>query len=67
MAKFQQPPVINIMEKAARKAGKKLVRDFGELEKLQVSSKSLGDFVTNADLAAEKSIKETLTYRHYTY
>tara|TARA_B100001123_G_scaffold450980_1_gene625701 strand:- start:3348 stop:4142 length:795 start_codon:yes stop_codon:yes gene_type:complete len=58
----QQPPIINIMEKAARKAGKNLVRDFGELEKLQVSSKSLGDFVTNSDINSEKIIRETLSY-----
>jgi len=56
------PPLINIFEKAARKAGKKLIRDFGELEKLQVSSKSLGNFVTNADIYTERTIKEILSY-----
>ena len=56
MSVSQQTPVINIMEKAARIASKKIIRDFGELEKLQVSSKSLGDFVTNTDIYAEKSI-----------
>ena len=56
------PPLINIFEKAARKAGKKLIRDFGELEKLQVSSKSLGNFVTNADIYTERTIKEVLSY-----
>ena len=45
-----QPPVINIFEKAAKKAGKILSRDFGEIENLQIQSNSLGDFVTNADL-----------------
>ena len=57
-----QPPVINIFEKAVRKAGKKLIRDFGEIENLQIQSKSLGDFVTNADLKSEKILLETLQY-----
>ena len=56
------PPTINIFEKAAKKAGKILIRDFGELENLQIESKSLGDFVTNADLKVEKSILDTLNY-----
>ena len=67
MSSLQQPPVINIMEKAARKASKKLIRDFGELEKLQVSSKSIGNFVTNADIYVEKSIRETLGYHFPEY
>lgn len=67
MSVSQQTPVINIMEKAARKASKKIIRDFGELEKLQVSSKSLGDFVTNTDIYAEKSIIETLSYHYPEY
>ena len=45
-----QPAIINIFEKAARKAGKILTRDFGEIENLQIESKSIGDFVTNATL-----------------
>ena len=49
-----QPPIINIFEKAVRKAGKILSRDFGEIENLQIQSKSLGDFVTNADLKIEE-------------
>lgn len=57
-----QPPVINIFEKAARKAGRALLRDFGEIENLQIQSKSLGDFVTNADLKIEKILLETLQY-----
>ena len=57
-----QPPVINIFEKAVRKAGKKLLRDFGEIENLQIQSKGLGDFVTNADLKSEKILLETLQY-----
>ncbi len=63
------PPTINIFEKAAKKAGKILTRDFGELENLQIESKSLGDFVTNADLKVEKSVLDTLKYYYpeYTY
>ena len=56
------PAVINIFEKAAKKAGKILIRDFGEIENLQIQSKSVGDFVTNADIKVEKSILETLKY-----
>ena len=57
-----QPSVINIFEKAVRKAGKRLLRDFGEIENLQIQSKSLGDFVTNADLKTEQILLETLQY-----
>ena len=57
-----QPPTINIFEKAVRKAGKLLLRDFGEIENLQIKSKSLGDFVTSADLKTEKNLLETLQY-----
>ena len=56
------PATINIFEKAARKAGKILVRDFGEIENLQIQSKSVGDFVTSADLKVEQSLLETLQY-----
>ncbi len=64
-----QPAVINIFEKAAKKAGKILIRDFGEVENLQIESKSIGDFVTNADTKVEKSLLETLKYYYpnYTY
>ena len=54
---------LNIMIKAAEKASKILIRDFGELEKLQVSSKGPSDFVTNSDKKAEKIIIEELTKR----
>ena len=57
-----QPPIINIFEKAVRKAGKGLIRDFKEIENLQIQSKSLGDFVTNADLKSEQVLLETLQY-----
>ena len=52
---------LNIMIKAAEKASKILIRDFGELEKLQVSSKGPTDFVTNSDKKVEKIIIEELT------
>ena len=51
---------LNIMIKASEKASKILIRDFGEIEKLQVSKKGPNDFVTNADLKAEKIIIEEL-------
>ena len=52
---------LNIMIKASEKASKALIRDFGEVEKLQVSVKGPSDFVTNADTKAEKIIIEELT------
>ena len=51
---------LNIMIKACEKASKILIRDFGEIEKLQVSKKGPADFVTNSDLKAEKIIIEEL-------
>jgi myo-inositol-1(or 4)-monophosphatase len=51
---------LNIMMKAARKAGRSLVKDFREVENLQVSSKGAGDFVSRADIAAEKIIRDEL-------
>ena len=51
---------LNIMIKAAEKASKILIRDFGELEKLQVSAKGPSDFVTNSDKKVEKIIIEEL-------
>ncbi|MFQ5566920.1 MAG: inositol monophosphatase family protein [Paracoccaceae bacterium] len=48
------------MIKAARKAGRKLVRDFGEVENLQVSLKGPGDFVSAADRRAEQIIRDEL-------
>ena len=45
---------INVMVKACRKASKPLIRDFGEVEKLQVSLKGPGDFVTNSDKKVER-------------
>ena len=51
---------LNVMIKASEKASKILIRDFGELENLQVSKKGPKDFVTNADIKAEKIIIEEL-------
>ena len=51
---------LNIMIKASEKASKILIRDFGEIEKLQVSKKGPADFVTNSDLKVEKIIIEEL-------
>ena len=53
-------PNLNIMIKACEKASKVLIRDFGEIEKLQVSKKGPKDFVTNSDLKTEKIIIEEL-------
>ena len=53
-------PHLNIMIKASEKASKVLIRDFGEVEKLQVSKKGPSDFVTNADLKTEKIIIDEL-------
>jgi len=53
-------PNLNIMIKASEKASKILIRDFGEVEKLQVSKKGPADFVTNSDLKTEKIIIEEL-------
>jgi myo-inositol-1(or 4)-monophosphatase len=51
---------LNIMIKASEKASKILIRDFGEIEKLQVSKKGPNDFVTNSDLRVEKIIIDEL-------
>ena len=51
---------INVLVKAARKAAKTLIRDFGEIEKLQVSVKGPGDFVTMSDKKVEKILIDEL-------
>ena len=51
---------LNVMIKAARRAGRSLVKDFREVENLQVSTKGAGDFVSRADIAAEAIIREDL-------
>ena len=58
---------LNIMIKASEKASKALIRDFGEVEKLQVSVKGPLDFVSNADTKAEKIIIEELSKARKNY
>jgi myo-inositol-1(or 4)-monophosphatase len=58
---------LNLMIKAARKAGRSLVKDFREVENLQVSTKGPGDFVSKADREAERIIKEDLLGGRPTY
>src|SRR3954447_23038060 len=53
-------PVINVMVNAALKAARGLNRDFGEVEQLQVSVKGPSDFVSSADLRAERTLKTEL-------
>ena len=53
-------PKLNIMYRACMKASKSLIRDFGEVENLQVSSKGPGDFVSSADRRTEKIIIDEL-------
>jgi len=57
-------PKMNVMHKACMKASKSLIRDFGELEKLQVSTKGPGDFVSAADKKTEKILIEELLKAH---
>ncbi|MCE0506980.1 MULTISPECIES: inositol monophosphatase family protein [unclassified Roseivivax] len=58
---------INIMIKAARKAGRSLVKDFREIENLQASARGASDFVNRADVAAGKILKAELTEARPTY
>lgn len=55
-----RPALINVMAKAVEKAGKGLRRDFGEVEHLQISRKGPADFVSTADLKAQKILREEL-------
>jgi myo-inositol-1(or 4)-monophosphatase len=54
-------PALNVMVAAARKAGRPLIRDFGELENLQISMKGPADFVTTADKRTERILIEELS------
>ncbi|MCE9522679.1 MAG: inositol monophosphatase [Alphaproteobacteria bacterium] len=60
-------PLMNVMVAAARKAARSLIRDFGEVENLQVSRKGPADFVTQADTKAERILRDELlkTRPHY--
>jgi myo-inositol-1(or 4)-monophosphatase len=57
----QTSALLNVMIAAARKAGRALARDFGEVENLQVSRKGPSDFVSSADIKAEKTLFEELS------
>jgi len=58
---------LNVMIKAARKAGRSLSKDFREVENLLVSRKGASDFVTRADTAAEQIIRDELMAARPTY
>ena len=60
-------PQFNLMHKACMKASKILIRDFGEIEKLQVSEKSPGDFVTASDKRVEKVLMKELEKSEYSF
>ena len=60
-------PQFNLMYKACMKASKTLIRDFGEIEKLQVSEKGPGDFVTASDKRVEKIIINELNVENSKY
>ncbi|MHA1569220.1 MAG: inositol monophosphatase family protein [Alphaproteobacteria bacterium] len=53
--------IINVMAAAAHKAARRLIRDFGEVEHLQVSRKGPADFVSQADRRAERVLREELS------
>ena len=58
---------LNVMMKTARKTGRALLKDFTEVENLQVSTKGPGDFVSRADKQAEATIREDLLYARPSY
>ena len=60
-------PQINLITKACLKASRSLIRDFGEIENLQVSAKGPGDFVTSADNRTEKILVDELQKAHPDY
>ena len=57
---FRLSPHVTVMANAAQKAAKRLLRDFSEVEQLQVSIKGPSDFVSQADIRAEQTLKEEL-------
>ena len=60
-------PQINLIIKACMKASRSLIRDFGEIENLQVSAKGPGDFVSSADKRTEKILIDELQKAHPDY
>jgi len=57
---FRLSPHLTVMANAAQKASKRLLRDFNEVEQLQVSVKGPSDFVSQADIRAEQTLREEL-------
>lgn len=57
---MQQSPLLTVMTAAVRKAARGVVRDFGEIDKLQVSKKGAANFVTSSDLRTDKILVEEL-------
>ena len=60
-------PQINLLTKACMKASRSLIRDFGEIENLQVSTKAPGDFVSSSDKKTEKILIDELRKAHPEY
>ena len=60
-------PALNVMTSAARKAGRKLIRDFGEIENLQISMKGPADFVSVADQRTERMLVEEFQHARSGY
>ena len=60
-------PQINLITRACMKASRSLIRDFGEIENLQISTKGPGDFVSSADKRTEKILIEELQKAHPEY
>jgi myo-inositol-1(or 4)-monophosphatase len=58
---FRLSPHLTVMANAAQKAAKRLLRDFNEVEQLQVSVKGPSDFVSQADIRAEQTLRDELT------
>ena len=60
-------PQINLITKACMKASRSLIRDFGEIENLQVSTKGPGDFVSSADKRTEKILINELLLNFFLF
>jgi myo-inositol-1(or 4)-monophosphatase len=60
-------PALNVMTTAVRKAGRKLIRDFGEIENLQISMKGPADFVSVADQRTERMLVEEFQHARSGY
>ncbi|MDO9503101.1 inositol monophosphatase family protein [Falsiroseomonas sp.] len=54
-------PAMSVLQTAMQKAARRLLRDFADVEALQVTSKGAGDFVSQADLRAEQTLREELS------